>query len=228
MGSTPKGDLRAQLIRARIELGDEARARAGVRLCAQALALPELGHPPLVAGYLSVGTEPDTRALLASWLAARVRVLLPVMRRDRDLDWAEYTGPDSLRRAQGQLWEPSGPRLGVDAIAAASAVVVPALAVDHAGTRLGRGAGCYDRALARLPAGHPVVALLYDGEVLDELPAEPHDRPVTTALTPDAVYRFAPGSAAGPASGAAPGSATGSATGAAPGSASGPPSPPPG
>ena len=82
------------------------------------------------------------------------------------------------------LREPAGPRLGPDAVADADVVLVPALAVDHAGTRLGRGGGYYDRALARVPAGVPVVALLHDGELVDALPADPWDRPVTAAVLP--------------------------------------------
>jgi 5-formyltetrahydrofolate cyclo-ligase len=69
--------------------------------------------------------------------------------------------------------------------------VVPALAVDRRGSRLGRGGGSYDRALARVPAGRPVLALLYDGECPEVVPTEPHDRRVTVAVTPHAVLRFA-------------------------------------
>ena len=72
----------------------------------------------------------------------------------------------------------------VDAVARADLVVVPALAVDRYGFRLGRGGGSYDRALARVSASTLTVALLHDGELLDRLPAEPHDRPVRAVVTP--------------------------------------------
>ena len=72
----------------------------------------------------------------------------------------------------------------VAALASADLVLVPALAVDAAGVRLGRGGGSYDRALSRVRPGVPVIALLYPGEVVPVLPAQPHDRPVTAALTP--------------------------------------------
>jgi 5-formyltetrahydrofolate cyclo-ligase len=84
------------------------------------------------------------------------------------------------------LLEPSEPRRGVAAIARADAVIVPALAVDPgSGARLGRGAGCYDRALARVAAPIPVIALLYDDELVP-FAAEPHDRPVTHVARPAA------------------------------------------
>jgi 5-formyltetrahydrofolate cyclo-ligase len=61
---------------------------------------------------------------------------------------------------------------------------VPALAVDRAGNRLGRGGGSFDRALARVGPLIPVIALLYDDELLDQVPAEPHDAPVRSVVRP--------------------------------------------
>jgi 5-formyltetrahydrofolate cyclo-ligase len=80
--------------------------------------------------------------------------------------------------------------LGRDAVATADVVLVPGLAVDRTAMRLGRGGGSYDRALGRVPVGTFVCTLLYDGEVLDEVPAEPHDRPVTAVVTPSGLTRL--------------------------------------
>ena len=85
---------------------------------------------------------------------------------------------------------PDDDLLGVQTVAEADLVLVPALAVGADGTRLGRGGGSYDRALARVPAGVPVVALLYDGELLPAVPSEPHDRRVTAVVTPSGVHRL--------------------------------------
>ncbi|MBM0260688.1 5-formyltetrahydrofolate cyclo-ligase, partial [Micromonospora sp. 4G55] len=82
-----------------------------------------------------------------------------------------------------------GPRLGRAAIGEAELVVVPALAVDHRGLRLGRGGGSYDRALARVPGRVLIVALLHDGELVEALPAQPHDRPVHAVITPSGGLR---------------------------------------
>jgi len=76
------------------------------------------------------------------------------------------------------------------AIGSADAVLVPALAVANDGTRLGRGGGSYDRALARVPVGTPVWVLLYDDEVGVSVPVEPHDRLVTGAATPSGIVRL--------------------------------------
>ena len=126
-----------------------------------------------VAAYYSMGTEPETHRLVFAMWKRGTYVMLPRQRADGDLDWASYEGPDSLVPGPRGLLEPSEPSRGVDAISRAALVLVPALAVDHRGQRLGRGGGSYDRALARVGQRVPVVALLYDGELIDQVPAEP-------------------------------------------------------
>jgi 5-formyltetrahydrofolate cyclo-ligase len=91
--------------------------------------------------------------------------------------------PDAALRPAGRgLLEPTGPRLGPDAVRTCDVVVVPALAVDRDGHRLGRGGGSYDRALPG--AQGLVVALLHDGELLDAVPTDPHDVAVHAVATP--------------------------------------------
>ncbi|MFI0262945.1 5-formyltetrahydrofolate cyclo-ligase [Streptomyces sp. NPDC017056] len=189
-----KRGLRRGLLDARSELPPGEIRAAGAVLARRALALPELVGAGTVAAYVSVGREPSTHALLDQLHAAGVRVLLPVLLPDNDLDWAAYGGAESLVRAGRGLLEPAGPRLGPQAVTGAGAVLLPGLAVDRRGMRLGRGGGSYDRVLERLEkAGvRPArVVLLYDTEVLAEVPAEAHDRPVDVAVTPGGVHRFA-------------------------------------
>src|SRR6476661_4374250 len=93
------------------------------------------------------------RRPLDAAVAAGKRVLLPVVVAGLDLDWAVYTGPSGLGPAVRGVLEPTGPRLGKDAIAQADVVLVPGTAVSSTGARLGQGGGCYDRALPRLTAG---------------------------------------------------------------------------
>ena len=137
-----------------------------------------------IAAYYSVGAEPDTRGLVYALWKRGSYVLLPVLRADGDLDWASYEGPDSLVPGPRGLLEPGEPPRGTEAVARADAVLVPALAVDRAGNRLGRGGGSYDRALARVGPLIPLIALVYDDELLDHVPAERHDVPVRAAVSP--------------------------------------------
>ncbi|MFI1585272.1 5-formyltetrahydrofolate cyclo-ligase [Embleya sp. NPDC020630] len=186
-----KATLRSQLMNSRSRVGSDRRVAASRALRGALLALPEIAAAGTVAAYVPVGSEPGGRDLAEDLAAgATRRVLLPVLLADNDLDWALYEGPASLVPAGRGLREPIGPRLGPEAVRTADVLVVPGLAVDRRGMRLGRGGGSYDRALARVPEAAVTVVLLYDDEVLDRVPAEPHDVPVDVAVTPAAVYRF--------------------------------------
>ncbi|MEV7613925.1 5-formyltetrahydrofolate cyclo-ligase [Streptomyces sp. NPDC089799] len=193
-----KSELRRELLAARRALSPGAAGTAARALAGKALELPELAGARTVAAYVSVGTEPGTRDLLDGLRRAGKQVLLPVLLPDNDLDWAAYEGPGSLVEAahpgKMRLLEPAGPRLGPEAVTGADAVLLPGLAVDGRGMRLGRGGGSYDRVLARLEkaGAHPaLVVLLYDNEVVARVPEEPHDHPVQAVATPSGVRRFA-------------------------------------
>ncbi|XTZ14019.1 5-formyltetrahydrofolate cyclo-ligase [Micromonospora echinospora] len=181
-----KRQTRADLLARRRALGVAERATAAAAVGGVLVDLVRRLRPRRITGYVPVGSEPggDLPELLRAALPAGTELLLPVLRDDLDLDWARYTGPGGLVAAGRGMREPAGPRLGRAAVAGAELVVVPALAVDRRGIRLGRGGGSYDRALARVPAGAWTVALLHDGELVDRLPAEPHDRPVRAVVTP--------------------------------------------
>ncbi len=190
-----KAGLRRSLLAARAALTSQDIEGAQAALGQRALELPELAQARTVAAYVSVGTEPGTRALLDALHARGIRVLLPVLLPDNDLDWALYRGAAHLAPARRGLLEPDGERLGPEAVVRADAVLLPGLAVDGHGTRLGRGGGSYDRVLSRLDRAGATparIVLLYDNEVVARLPKEPHDHPVDAVVTPSGVRRFAP------------------------------------
>ncbi|RNL62408.1 5-formyltetrahydrofolate cyclo-ligase [Nocardioides marmoriginsengisoli] len=182
--------LRDQLLTARGQLPvAELAARSRV-IADLLLATDEVRRAATVAAYVSVGREPGTGILLDALLAAGKRVILPLLQPDNDLDWAPYAGPESLTRAGRGLLEPAGEPLGPDAIGTADVVIVPGLAVGSTGVRMGRGGGSYDRALGRVPVGTFVCVVLNESEVLADVPAAPHDRPVTAAVTEERLVRF--------------------------------------
>lgn len=169
-----KRRLRADLLAARRarSAADLESARAAIRghLAARTAAV--------VAAYVPMRTEPGSVELLAQLSDAGAQVLVPVVLADQDLDWARWRPGGA--GAAGVAGEP----LGVDAIGTAELVLVPALAVATDGTRLGRGGGSYDRALRRVAETTPTVALLFDGELVAELPRAPWDVPVRAVVTP--------------------------------------------
>ncbi|MEU3972164.1 5-formyltetrahydrofolate cyclo-ligase [Streptomyces bacillaris] len=188
-----KASLRRELLAARALLSTEDVTAAATALVSRALALPELADARTVAAYVSVGREPGTRALLDALRERGVRVLLPVLLADNDLDWAVYGGAEHLLPAGRGLLEPDGDRLSPAAVVEADAVLLPGLAVDGAGMRLGRGGGSYDRVLARLSAAGAdpaLIVLLYADEVVARVPVEPHDHPVDAVVTPAGARRF--------------------------------------
>jgi 5-formyltetrahydrofolate cyclo-ligase len=171
----------------------DERETAALALAQRVRSLPEGAHSGAVAAYVSMGTEPGTSPLIEALRKDGTRVLLPVLMPDNDLDWAEHRGQEALVRTRRGLFEPTGPRLGPDAVTQVRTVLLPGLAVDAHGVRLGRGGGSYDRALARIrQAGTQpsLVVVLYAHEVIESVPNEPHDHLVDAALTPRGVHRF--------------------------------------
>ncbi|WP_405728670.1 5-formyltetrahydrofolate cyclo-ligase [Streptomyces sp. NBC_01537] len=188
-----KATLRADLLRVRRRLTADERQAAEQGIARSAMEMAELAGAGTVAAYVSFGSEPGTRALLDALHGRGVRVLLPVLLSDNDLDWGAYAGASDLTRTERGLYEPGGERLGVDAVTSADVVLLPGLAVDARGMRLGRGGGSYDRVLGRLEgagAAAARVVLLYANEVVDAVPAEAHDRAVDAVVTPEGVRRF--------------------------------------
>ena len=197
--TTTKDNVRTRLLGARKAMSPKDREEAD-RATWNALRgfLNEVvGEGGTVAAYRPFGAEPcaTLKPELPERLAELYTVLLPVTLADNDLDWTVVGSEVPQRDAPEEAWlglALTGPKgtegvaatCGVESIGRAEAVLVPGLAVSDSGIRLGRGGGSYDRALARLGAGVPVVALLRDGEFGVEVPAEPHDRRVSGVITP--------------------------------------------
>ncbi len=190
--NTSKAELRRSLLAARRALP------AGLGLLDAARATHEVRRADRVALYVALGTEPQTGDLIAWLLSEDKEVLLPILHPDNDLGWglapvgattATEAGTGGWVAGRLGLVEPPVD-LGIAAIATADLVICPAVAVGRDGLRLGRGGGSYDRALARVPAGVPIWAAVYDNEILDNVPVDPHDRSVQAALTPTGLLRL--------------------------------------
>lgn len=181
-----KDALREQVLSSRRERGAEQRLAVADAIAAHLLA-STFARVPRLACYLSMGTEPGTGPLITGLLLRGAEVIVPVPLVDSRLDWVVFDPAAPLRRSPTGIPEPDGPRLGTEAIEDAGLVIVPALAVDHAGHRLGRGAGYYDRALTSVRA--PVCAVVHTDELLESIPYEPHDVPVQMAVTESGVFR---------------------------------------
>lgn len=188
-GEGGKAGWRARLRAARRELGPDELAAAAAALGEHVAG--RLAGAGRIAAYVPVGREPGSVELLDALRDGGTEVLLPIVV-PGGLDWALYDGRAELVPGALGTREPAAPRLGPAAISTAEAVLVPALGVDRRGTRLGRGGGYYDRALASSDPAGVAVALLHDGELVDRLPCDPWDRPVVAAVTPGAGWTELP------------------------------------
>jgi 5-formyltetrahydrofolate cyclo-ligase len=186
MTTSSKAALREQVLAARSGVADDVRA-AEARMLNEQLELA-VSSGSTVCAYVPVGTEPGSVTLLDMLLRRSRRVLLPVARTTGDgtpmrLRWGEYR-PGELVRGHWGLLEPPEPWLSESVLAEAEMVVVPALSVDHRGARLGRGRGFYDRSLDGRNPQARLIAMVRDVEFVNELPADPHDVPMTHVITP--------------------------------------------
>ena len=174
MTPVQKDALRRELLDRRRARPAAELERAGSALAAHTASEPLIARARRVAAYRSMRTEPPTAALIEALLATGREVLVPVIVADHQLDW-EVVGAEATEHR------------GRDALATCDVVLAPALAADHAGHRLGRGAGYYDRALEGL--GVPIVAVVFDDELLPQIPHEPHDVDIDAVLTPGGLFR---------------------------------------
>lgn len=191
-----KAAVRSSVARRRSGMTPDARATHDAAIRARLIEF--LGTfptraPLTVCAYLPSFGEAGGADLPAALAAAGARVLLPVTGAPGPLDWAEFTSANDLRPGKYGIGAPSGPRLGPNAIAGADVVLVPAVAVSTTGLRLGRGGGYYDQTLPSARGDATLVCVLDSADVLDDVPAEPHDYPVDAVITEDGIRRFLTG-----------------------------------
>ena len=143
----------------------------------------------IVACYLSAVNEPNTRDFLNWARDEGIRILFPITRDDGLLDWTYGDGETETEGLHG-LPEPVGEIMGPLVINDVDLILIPAAAIDEAGTRLGWGRGYFDRTLGSMEKCPPVYAIVFDDEVVSQLPSELHDQPVTGVVTPTRILTF--------------------------------------
>ncbi len=184
-----KRALRTELRQKRRTMPMATRERAARGLTQQLIALAQQCGATSIAAYLSTNDEPSTRGFLAWAQAAGLRILLPISREDGLLDWAPYDGSDEDVDLLG-MPTPTTELLGPIAINDVSLILVPAAAVDTSGMRMGWGRGYFDRTIGSMAARPPVYAVIFDSELLDEVPHERHDECVDGVVTPSRTIAF--------------------------------------
>ena len=183
--STVKAPLTPDFSRSPIPVRDRAKAE-GIARQIGALA-SSMGGVSLPALFAPTPLEPDMSLALGLF----ERALLPVLLDEAGAPlgeprWGLWESGRALVTLGRPPAQPDGEVLGAESLKEADLIVIPALAASADGTRLGQGGGWYDRALTHRSPGTPVVAVIFDDEVLQAgiIPAEPHDVPVDGIVTP--------------------------------------------
>jgi len=187
-----KRAMRAELRERRQVLSQAARDAAADGIRVQLDELVERVGARSISCFLSIPTEPGTREFVAGAVARGIRVLLPITRADGLLDWAVATPDGDIAEGLFGLPEPVGEVLGPIAVNDVDLLVIPAAAVDRTGMRLGWGRGYFDKTIGSMERCPPVYAVVYDSEVVDEVPSDRLDQPVTGVVTPTQTLTLAP------------------------------------
>ena len=187
-----KRALRAELRERRQLLSDPQREAAAEAIGERLDALVDELGARSVSCFLSPTTEPGTREFVTRAVRRGIRVLLPVTRSDGLLDWAVADDTEEIAEGLYGLPEPTGEVLGPIAVDDVDLMIVPAAAVDRSGMRMGWGRGSFDKTIGSMEKCPPVYAVIYDSEVLDELPREVHDQPVDGIVTPSQTLHLSP------------------------------------
>lgn len=188
-----KAELRARARAARASLSAEDRAAASHAVSRRALELPPFADARAVLAYVATSEEIDCEPLLVALRAAGARVAVPRVAGPRalDLHWVDDLGECEL--GSFGIREPTDEHENA-LLEEIDIVLVPGVAFDRAGHRIGFGGGFYDTLLAALPTNVPTIGLAFDQQIVEAIPAEEHDRHVDAVVTPSAVYPISPGS----------------------------------
>lgn len=162
-------------------------------LIARLGTLPELQAVRFLAGFWPMGHEPDVTTWLEKNHRAGTTILLPRVRHFKRsripgaerVEFARFEGRAELLQNRWGIGEPTGPAVPLPAT---GILLVPALAVSRAGTRLGHGFGYYDEIMDNHPGLLPICAV-FGAQLSEDLPVEQHDRPVRVIITPEEVIR---------------------------------------
>lgn len=183
-----KRAMRADLRARRRNLTASERERATAAYAELLTGLVQSTGATSIVAYLPAQDEPDIRLFL-NWASdAGIRTLMPVSREDGLLDWVVDIDDEVV--GEYGVPEPVGELLGPMAADDVDLMIIPAAAVDRTGMRLGWGRGYFDRLLGSMEVRPPVYAVIFDGELVETVPTELHDKAVDGAVTPSGITTF--------------------------------------
>ncbi len=189
MTAGAKAALRVAVLSRREALPEGERASLSRRILAEILDLPSYGRSGVVLAYASFGSELTTDEFLRRVLEDGKVLLLPRVERD---GLGLYEVRDVARDLAPGTWgirEPRPDLCSVTDPGRTDFALIPGIAFDRTGRRLGYGGGFYDRLLAGGRPGRPLlVSGAFEVQMVDEVPVDPHDAPVDAVMTEKGIY----------------------------------------
>lgn len=183
-----KARIRAEARAARAWLSESERRDGSALVAHTVLRLYDLDEMNTVAAYMATPEELDPYMIIDALRFRGLDLVLP--RTDEPLDISMHRVVDDSHLVAGPfgILEPkaSAPMVEPEKI---DVMLVPGIAFDVAGNRIGYGGGYYDKMLPRLRGDTVSIGLAFDEQIFEELPVEDHDTPVDVVVTPTAVYR---------------------------------------
>ena len=176
-----KRELRQQIRAQKRRLSAAELAVMSEDICSKVLALVSWQEAGTLLLYYPLPDEVDVRVLIKEAFESGKRVLLPVVKGE-ELELHLYEGEDSLQEGAFGIMEPTGKKFAKKDYPSIQLALVPGMAFDRVGHRLGRGKGYYDRLLPKLTKAR-LAGICFPFQLLDEVPAEPHDISVEDVIS---------------------------------------------
>ncbi len=183
-----KPDLKRRLRAERIQMSERVVREKSLCIYRRLINMPAYRLARCIACYVSIKNEVDTKTVIQNAIGGGKQVGVPVTREDGDMNFQVIEGLSDLRPAHYGLREPVPDPQKVLLPHTIDLILIPGIAFDRHGHRVGSGGGYYDRFLARTEAVR--VGLSYTFQIIDRVPAEPHDVKMDLIITENEVIRI--------------------------------------
>lgn len=179
-----KRTIRRETLQKRDSIAKDLKAEKDISILQRIIMLPEFSDAKTILFYASFRSEADTMDMIKLSLhLGKLAVLPRVCKKEHILKLYEIKNMDELARGYMWILEPSVDEARLRKLSDIDLVIIPGAAFDTQGNRLGYGAAYYDKLLATLERKIPIIAPAYEEQVVEKIPAEPHDIKVDKIIT---------------------------------------------
>jgi len=185
--------LRTQMLALRNSKPASELDQLSSKITARLLELPKVKEARTISTYLDIGSEVRTRGLVGWALENGKRLIVPVVdQANQRLIFSEFKAPEELERGAHGIPEPKSEFRRPVALEQADVILVPGVAWDQRGFRIGYGAGYYDRSINALRTHIATIGLAYDFQFISNVPRSRYDQRVDRIVTESRIIDTTP------------------------------------